>query len=95
MKDEQIYNIFNTAKLLNRKPSVMIGKSSGLAGIAYWINENYGLTQSECLTKHDALVIALKERIDSEYEGGRQTSLSVAELEKMIEELSGGTLRRL
>ena len=62
MKDEQIYNIFNTAKLLNRKPSVMIGKSSGLAGIAYWINENYGLTQSECLTKHDALVIALKER---------------------------------
>ncbi len=95
MKDEQIYNIFNTAKLLNRKPSVMIGKSSGLAGIAYWINENYGLTQSECLTKHDTLVIALKERIDSEYEGGRQTSLSVAELEKMIEELSGGTMRRL
>ena len=95
MKDEQIYNIFNTAKLLNRKPSVMIGKSSGLAGIAYWINENYGLTQSQCVTKHDPLVVALKERIDEEYAGGRQTSLSVHELEEMIEQLSAGTLRRL
>ena len=95
MKDEQIYNIFNTAKLLNRKPSVMIGKSSGLAGIAYWINENYGLTQSQCVTKHDPLVVALKDRIDEEYAGGRQTSLSVHELEEMIEQLSGGALRRL
>ncbi len=95
MKDEQIYNIFNTAKLLNRKPSVMIGKASGLAGIAYWINENYGLTHSESFTKHDDLVIRLKERIDQEYAGGRQTTLSVSELEKMIEELSGGSLRRL
>ena len=95
MKDEQIYNIFNTAKLLNRKPSVMIGKSSGLAGIAYWINENYGLTQSQCVTKHDPLVVALKDRIDEEYAGGRQTSLSVHELEEMIEQLSGVALRRL
>ena len=95
MKDEQIYNIFNTAKLLNRKPSVMIGKSSGLAGIAYWINENYGLTQSQCVTKHDPLVVALKDKIDEEYAGGRQTSLSVHELEEMIEQLSGGSLRRL
>ena len=95
MKDEQIYNIFNTAKLLNRKPSVMIGKSSGLAGIAYWINENYGLTQSQCVTKHDPLVVALKDRIDEEYAGGRQTSLSVHELEEMIEQLSDGALRRL
>ncbi len=95
MKDEQIYNIFNTAKLLNRKQSVMIGKSSGLAGIAYWINENYGLTQSQCVTKHDPLVVALKDKIDEEYAGGRQTSLSVHELEEMIEQLSGGALRRL
>ena len=95
MKDEAIYNIFNTGKILNRKPSVMIGKSSGLAGIAYWINENYALPPSQCLTKHDDLVIRLKERIDKEYEGGRVTTLSVVELEKMIEELSGGALRRL
>ncbi len=95
MKDEKIYNIFDTGKLLNRRPSVMIGKSSGLAGIAYWINDNYDLPASRAVGKHDALVEKLKEWIDAEYEGGRQTSLSVGELETKIEELSGGALRRL
>lgn len=95
MKDEEIYNIFNTEKLLNRKPSVMIGKASGLAGIAYWINNNYQLTQDEILDKHDPLVVQLKEWIDAEYEGGRQTSLSVHELEMKIEEFSGGKFKRL
>ena len=37
MKDQEIYNIFDTESLLGKKPSVMIGKASGLAGIAYWI----------------------------------------------------------
>ena len=95
MKDEEIYNIFNTEKLLNRKPSVMIGKAFGLAGIAYWINNNYQLTQDEILDKHDPLVVQLKEWIDAEYEGGRQTSLSVHELEMKIEEFSGGKFKRL
>lgn len=95
MKDERIYNIFNTDKILNRRPSVMIGKSSGLAGIAYWINENYGLPASETVSKKDPLVLALKDWIDLEYEDGRQTTLSVGELELKIEELSGGKLKRL
>ena len=52
----------------------MIGKTSGLAGIAYWINENYSLPESERrLAKRDPLVEQLKEWIDAEYEGGRQT----------------------
>ncbi len=95
MKDEKIYNIFDTGKLLNRRPSVMIGKSSGLAGIAYWINDNYGLPASKAVSKHDPLVERLKAWIDAEYEGGRQTSLSVSELETQIEAFSGGALRRL
>lgn len=95
LKDEQIYNIFNTEKLLNRRPTVMIGKTSGLAGIAYWINENYSLSANEAMTKHTKLVIDLKAWIDDEYANGRQTSLSVHELEEKIEELSGGVLRRL
>ena len=95
MKDEKIYNIFDTGKLLNRRPSVMIGKSSGLAGIAYWINDNYDLPASKAVGKHDKLVEDLKTWIDKEYEGGRQTSLSVSELEAKIEEYSGGALKRL
>ena len=74
---------------------MQIGKASGLAGIAYWINENYQLTPSEQVDKKDPLVLSLKEWIDAEYEGGRQTSLSTHELELKIEQLSGGRFARL
>lgn len=95
LKDEEIYNIFDTKKLLNRPAGVMVSKTSGLAGIAYWINENYQLPPSECFDKKDPLVIKMKEWIDKEYEDGRQTGLSVHELEEKIEELSNGALSRL
>ena len=95
LKDEEIYNIFDTKKILNRSATVMLGKTSGLAGIAYWINENYRLSANEAIDKKDPLVIAMKEWIDAEYESGRQTSLSNSEIEEKIEELSGGRFRRL
>ena len=38
LKDEEIYNIFNTEKLLNRPVGVAINQTSGTAGIAHWIN---------------------------------------------------------
>ena len=95
MKDEEIYNIFNTGKILNRPVSVLIGKASGLAGIAYWINQNYGLSGSEAVDKKSKTVIKMKELIDKEYEDGRQTTLSTAELEEMLEKITDGRLRRL
>ncbi|MBR4073238.1 MAG: 2-isopropylmalate synthase [Clostridia bacterium] len=94
LKDEEIYNIFDTAKILNRPVSVLIGKTSGLAGIAYWINQNYSLTGENAVDKKSDLVVSLKEWIDKEYEDGRQTTLSNDELEEKIAELSGGKLRR-
>ena len=95
LKDEEIYNIFNTSRLLNRPASVQISKTSGLAGIAYWINGNYGLSGPEAVQKHDPLVTELKAWIDGLYENGRQTVLSNQELEEKIEELTGGALARL
>ena len=95
LKDAEIYSIFDTQKILNKRPSVIIGKASGLAGIAYWINENYQLSANEAVDKRDPLVTALKKWIDAEYEGGRQTSLSTHELEEKIEVLSEGRLKRL
>ena len=95
LKDEEIYNIFDTKKLLGRAATVMLGKTSGLAGIAYWINETYRLSESERVEKHDPIVASLKAWIDKEYEDGRQTSLSAAEVEGKLEELSGGRFRRL
>lgn len=88
MKDEEIYNIFNTKKLLNRDASVMVTKTSGLAGIAYWINANYHLEGENKVDKRDPLVVAMKQWVDEEYEGGRITSLSNHELEEKIAELS-------
>ena len=68
VKDTEIYNIFDTKKLLNRPASVMIGKTSGLAGIAYWINENYDLTGDKALNKNDPLVIALKNWVETQFQ---------------------------
>ena len=90
MKDEEIYNIFDTEKILNRQPMVAIGASSGLAGIAYWINANYRLKDDEKLDKKDPLVVAMKDWVDKEYEGGRTTTLSNMEVEKKLSELSNG-----
>ena len=93
MKDQEIYNIFDTERLLGRRPSVMIGKTSGLSGIAYWINDMYGLVGDLAVDKRSELVIKLKEWIDAEYAEGRQTSLSTGELAEHIETLSGGVLK--
>ena len=90
LKDEEIYNIFDTKKLLKRPASVMISKTSGLAGIAYWINENYALEGDRRVDKRSPLVVTLKEWIDALYEDGRQTALTPDELEAKIAEL--GTL---
>lgn len=94
LKDEEIYNIFDTKKLLNRPASVMISKTSGLAGIAYWINQNYDLTGDNLIDKRDPLVAAVKQWVDEEYEGGRTASLSTEELELKIEQLSNGKYKR-
>lgn len=95
LKDEEIYNIFNTKKILGRPASVMISKTSGLAGIAYWINQNYCLEGEDQVDKKDPLVIAVKEWVDKEYEDGRTASLSTDELEAKIEQLSNGKYRRI
>lgn len=87
MKDEEIYNIFNTRKILNRAPGVAISNTSGLAGIAYWINEHYGLAGSDMVTKDSDMVKRLKEWVDEMYSDGRTTCLSNRELEDKIEEL--------
>ncbi len=90
LKDEEIYNIFDTKKLLNRPATVQVGKTSGLAGIAYWLNGTYRLSGEQRVEKHDPLVVALKEWVDKEYEDGRQTVISNKELEQKIAALAPG-----
>ena len=87
MKDEEIYNIFNTKKILGRAPGVTVSKTSGLAGIAYWINERYNLTGDEKMTKDSPIVIKMKDWVDEMYADGRTTSLANKELEDKLKEL--------
>lgn len=85
LKDEEIYNIFDTRKILKRPPQVAIGKHSGLAGIAYWINTFFRLEEKGmAIDKKAELVVKMKEQIDKEYEAGRTTMMSDEELVSMI-----------
>ena len=84
LKDEEIYNIFDTGAILNRPAGVTVSSTSGAAGIAYWINSHYRLTGDEMITKKDPLVVKIKAWVDEQYAAGRQTVISTAELEKLI-----------
>ncbi len=88
LKDEEIYNIFDTKKILNRPISVAVSNTSGLAGIAYWINNFYELDDSNKIEKKDELVLKIKEWIDGEYDNGRQTVISDEELVDKINEFA-------
>ena len=93
MKDSEIYNIFDTETILNRPAEVAISNTSGLAGIAYWINKHYNLPDFRKVSKQDEIVIKVKEYIDTLYEDGRTTLLGDDELTSIIESISDGNLK--
>ncbi len=80
MKDEEIYNIFDTKKILGRAPGVTISKTSGLSGIAYWLNDYFDLIGNKEVRKDDKRVECLKAWVDNMYAEGRTTSLSDNEI---------------
>lgn len=80
LKDEEIYNVFNTEKLLKRKVDVAVTDKSGTAGIAQWINLNLRLEPSKKVTKEHPGVTKIKEWVDSEYSKGRTTAISNQEM---------------
>ena len=84
MKDAEIYNIFDTEKILKRPAEVSISNTSGLAGIAYWINKHYKLPEDKLVTKQDWLVQEMKTRIDALYADGRTTVMGEEELESLF-----------
>jgi isopropylmalate/homocitrate/citramalate synthase len=88
LKDEEIYNIFDTGKLLNRPVGVAINQTSGLAGIAHWINGFFGFHGNQRLDKRDERVRKIKEWVDEQYRNGRVTALGDSELEEAIKELT-------
>lgn len=88
LKDEEIYNIFNTDKLLRRPVGVAINQTSGAAGIAHWINGYFGLSGDKRIDKKDQRVVKIKEWVDEQYKNGRVTALGDTELGEAIKELA-------
>ncbi|MGN0243206.1 MAG: 2-isopropylmalate synthase [Lachnospiraceae bacterium] len=80
LKNEEIYNIFDTGKILNRPPLVAVSNTSGLAGIAHWINSYFRLKDDAMITKDHPVVIKVKEWVDKQYEEGRVTVITDNEL---------------
>ena len=95
LKDEEIYNIFNTQKILNRPPLVAIDSHSGLAGIAFWLNAFFNLPEEKKIDKRDDLVVAIKEEIDKEYLEGRNTVISDEEILNIMARIDKARFRKL
>jgi isopropylmalate/homocitrate/citramalate synthase len=78
-KDERIYNIFDTRKILNRPPRVAITDKSGVDGVAKWVNEYLALKGKERLGK--AKVGRVARWVRDQYDKhGRITAISDKEL---------------
>ena len=89
LKNEEIYNIFDTEKFLNRPVLVSISNTSGLAGIAHWINTYFQLKGEEVMDKGHPMVARIKELVDQQYEEGRITVMTDEELIDMINQFKG------
>ena len=90
LKDAEIYNIFDTEKILKRPPTVMITQTSGLAGIAYWLNVHYQkLGTDDEISKNSPVVLKIKEWVDNEFDNGRHNVISSQELEEIYERFYG------
>ena len=88
LKDEEIYNCFDTEKLLNRPVSVAITDKTGAAGIKHWIEHVYQIE----IAKHDWRVTKIKDKIDSEYIDDRVSAISDEEMFLWTKEVFGDDL---
>lgn len=91
LKNEEIYNIFDTDKFLHRPVLCAVSNTSGLAGIAHWMNTYLKLKGDDQFTKNSELVVELKKWVDAEYESGRVTVMTdtelLAQIKKTADEL--------
>ena len=80
LKDEEIYNIFDTTKILGRPPRVAVDKTSGTAGVSWWINTCLNLPPAQRVDKKAASIQKITEWVDAQYHQGRTTSISDEEM---------------
>ncbi len=83
MKNEEIYNIFDTKKILNRPLRITVTDKSGMAGIAQWMNDNIPEATGihfPPLSKRHPGIRHINTWVMEQYEQGRTSSISPEEL---------------
>ncbi len=85
LKNEEIYNCFDTQKLLGRPVGVAITDKTGAAGIKHWVESRFEIV----IPKHDARIQKIKDRIDTEYAADRVSSISNDEMYAWAREAFG------
>lgn len=83
IKSEEIYNIFDTEKILKRPLSIIITDKSGLAGVAHWVNTHLKLPADKRVDKRHPGVARIFKWVMDQYNGGRVTSISHGEMERL------------
>ncbi len=95
LKDEEIYNIFDTAAILNRPALVAVDAHGGLAAVAHWMNSYFRLKGDNVIEKTDPLVAQVRALVDAQYTGGRTTVMGDEELEVMVRQCDVDRYERL
>ena len=85
LKNEEIYNCFDTKKLLSRPIGVAITDKTGAAGIKHWIESRYEIE----IAKHDPRVLKIKDKIDAEYTADRVSMISDKEMFQWVQNVFG------
>ncbi len=80
IKNEEIYNIFDTEKILKRPLGVLITDRSGIAGVGYWVNQYLQSKGLPPVDKRDPRVAKIFEWVEEQYKQGRNTSISPDEM---------------
>lgn len=84
LKDEEIYNIFNTEKILNRPVAVTVNAHSGQAGIVHWLHDRFPEAGRLQIDKKNPGIVALKEWVDRQYAQERVTAIGDDEMKRAL-----------
>jgi citrate (Re)-synthase len=84
LKNEEIYNPFDTTKLLGRPPLVNITDKSGMAGVAHWINAHVEVAAEDKIDKSHPAIARILDIIMQQYEKGRVTAMSDKEMMALV-----------
>ena len=92
LKNEEIYNVFNTEKILNRPVALAVTDKSGMAGIALWVRQHFDKAQTP-VTKADPGVLKIYEAMMTQYDAGRTTAISDEEMLALVKQHLAGWLK--